>query len=166
MSMIKQDEISGLDVTNFNNSMEQLAKLKKLRSEILQEVRIEFCKLIVEILQGTDLPLIYWTQYTQYYNDEEYSEQGLILLNQHELETCKDIFSVYYEIVDLFEEEFDVELLKEIENKKGIFDIISLLNTLEAGAEDFGMKELFGTGVQVNIYRNGDVKIDENISSY
>ena len=166
----------------------QFDEFNDKKKQLVEELRLEFPKIILELLEKSDfIETISWKQYTPYFNDgeapvfstshdsllvngyDEYDDEYDRLLPYHAkiLQTDEDVI-----ISDEFAVKYDETSF--IGRKKGMYGLVpnpnydkkngdllfEIKNTLMLIPDEFYL-ELFGDHTEVKIYKDGRIETSE-----
>ena len=134
--MSKIEEVKNKLDTQVDEYHKKITKLQK-------KIQKTFSKTISELLECSELiDNISWSQYTLYFNDGD---------------EC--YFNVYYDEISVNEESiYDLEWYEV--NKEETSIVNAIRDTIGSTPEDI-MKELFGNHVEVTVYKDGSVTVNE-----
>ena len=112
------------------------------KAQLVNQLKVEFPNLFTHIFEKyPNLEAFQWTQYTPYFNDGDECTFG--------------VNDAYY--IKRFQDEEFVAPYKEDGNRK----IAKEINSILVQIDNDSMRTMFGDSVEVKLYKDGTIKIDE-----
>lgn len=126
-------------LNNINNLVQEFQD-KKI--QLVNQLKVEFPNLFTHIFEKyPNLEAFQWNQYTPYFNDGDECTFGV---NECYYIKCTE----------------DEELV-EVYEKDGYTNIAEDINKILFKIDDDSMRTMFGDHVEIELYKDGKIKIDE-----